>query len=368
MRVITLFFTAILLMVNTIVVNSQNRTKPLRVAIIDPSLPGNNDPALQIGVREIISACFVNYGHEYSIVERSQLDKIMAEAKFNNSDAVDESQATELGRLAGADRVVLSVISRMGSRSLISIKMINVETASVEKQQSKLVETESLLDVIEPITLVILGEKKDVSVNTPKTNMTKTIVSKGTVEFQGKTNDGQNGTIDLKSVVCELPAQPAEFLPYELYPVYKAGVVNVEYDISEATVEGMPLEYSVKSKYSDKANPMQFFEDRLKKILVTAFINNVNDKTKLVKLTYGNETSPVKLVIKIRLMSNKGNECVCDYIFVDVATNKVISGIRMKTSEGVFGSFTNLLGDVFREAGEKFGGKLNDALKKASKM
>ncbi len=47
---------------------------------------------------------------------------------------------------------------------------------------------------------------------------------------------------------------------------------------------------------------------------------------------------------------------------------KFFTGIRMETSEGVLGSFTNLMGDVWREAAEDYGRKLNDGLKKASKM
>ena len=172
MRRIIFLSTLIILAISNSI-NTYSAPKQLKVAIIDPVMPSKTDPSLQIGVREIISACFVNNGKNYSIVERSQLEKVMQEAKFNNSDAVDESQATELGRLAGADRVVLSVISQLGTRSLISIKMINVETATIEKQQSKLVDTESLLDVIEPITLVILGQK---DVNIP-TNENKIITN-----------------------------------------------------------------------------------------------------------------------------------------------------------------------------------------------
>lgn len=343
--------------------NATGVNRVLRVAIFDPSLPGHNDPALQMGVRELISSCFVNQGEEYSIVERSQLDKVMAEAKFTNSDAVDESQATELGRLAGADKVVLSVISKMGTRSLISIKMINVKTASVEKQQSKLVETESLLDVIEPITLVLLGERSDVTISKPKKSNTKELPQKTRTRKKEVVSKSKKTEV---AVEYDLPAQPEKFLPIELAPVLDAGVITVVCDLSEASVEGMPLNTYIYDKYADKEDPEAYFEEKFSQIL-NRFVSNANEKLKMVRLSQ-NADSKVILVIKIRHISSRGNNCVSDYVLIDSQTKEVISGIRMEVGEGVIGSFTNLLGDVFKEAGNKFGGKLNDGLKKAEKM
>lgn len=382
MRFITILLTLLLFTANAQGATVSN--KPLRVAIIDPSLPGNNDPALQIGVREIISACFVNYGEQYSIVERSQLDKIMQEAKFNNSDAVDESQATELGRLAGADRVVLSVISKMGNRSLVSIKMINVETASVEKQQSKLVDTESLLDVIEPITLVVLGEKSNISI----TGSSSTTGNKGkgtaTTKNKNKAEEPEEGLDNTEQYYSEnkksnappveeiqsnVSAQSEKFIPGELMPLLNAGVVNVVYDLSDASVEGIPLQSFLKKKdlKDKKRDYIQYFEDEFK-TCVSKFIDNANDEMDIIRLTYANNSIPIRLIIKVRHISDRGNNNICDYVFVDTTSGKEIAGIRMETKEGSLGSFTNLMGDCFKEAGSKFGGALEKELKKVRKM
>lgn len=375
MKRLLLFLVALLLLTGQSQVFAQKGA--LRVAIFDPSLPGHNDPALQMGVRELISNCFVNHGGEYAIVERSQLDKVMQEAKFTNSDAVDESQATELGRLAGADKVVLSVISKMGTRSLISIKMINVETASVEKQQSKLVETESLLDVIEPITLVILGERSDVSVGGTKKTQTKstksapakkekTSESKSKVKTVVKDNDVRNSGV--ASAAYELPAQPEKFLPIELMPVLDAGIAYVVYDLSDATVEGFQFDDYIQNKFIDKEEGAEdFFYGKFQETL-QKFVNRVNDRLNSVKLSMTNASAPVTLVLKVRVVGERGNKWIVDYVFIDTTTKEVLSGIRMETSEGVLGSFTNLMGDVWREAAEDYGRKLNDSLKKASKM
>jgi len=132
----------------------------LKVAVFDPSMSGTaSDDGIRVSVREIISAAFVNFGQKYSIVERSLLDKIMQEAKFSNTDAVDEGQATQLGKLAGADKVVLSVVTQAGRRNVLSIKLIDVRTATVEKQRTKVVDAALLLDAVEPLTLAMLGQE-----------------------------------------------------------------------------------------------------------------------------------------------------------------------------------------------------------------
>ena len=135
---------------------SAQEEKP-RVAIFDPSSASVSvDGGTKEAVRELISSTFVNTG-KYTTVERSMLQQIMKEQKLSNTDAFDENQATELGKLAGANKVVLSVISMVGGRNMLSIKIIDVETATIEQQKTKIVSTNDLLDAVEPLTSELLG-------------------------------------------------------------------------------------------------------------------------------------------------------------------------------------------------------------------
>lgn len=128
-----------------------------RIAVFDPASSGTSiDDGTKIAVREIISSTIVNTG-KYSIVERSLLEKVMEEQKFSNSGAVDDMQATEIGKLAGANKVVLSVVTLTGGRNMLSIKIIDVTTATIERQKVKVVTSGELLDVIEPLTLEMIN-------------------------------------------------------------------------------------------------------------------------------------------------------------------------------------------------------------------
>lgn len=133
----------------------------LRVAVFDPTSSGTSiDEGTKVAIREIISSTIVNAGN-YDIVERSLLEKVMQEQAFSNSGAVNDNDATEIGKLAGANKVILSVVTLTGGRNMLSIKMIDVKTASVERQKVKVVASGELLNVVEPLTLSLA----DVSTN-----------------------------------------------------------------------------------------------------------------------------------------------------------------------------------------------------------
>ncbi|MCH5311550.1 MAG: hypothetical protein J1E57_06305 [Prevotella sp.] len=130
-----------------------------RIAVFDPTSSGTSiDEGTKIAVREIVSSTIVNAGN-YDIVERSLLEKVMQEQQFSNSGVVDDNDATEIGKLAGANKVILSVVTLTGGRNMISLKMIDVKTASVERQQVKVVSSGELLNVVEPLTLALIDQK-----------------------------------------------------------------------------------------------------------------------------------------------------------------------------------------------------------------
>ena len=146
----------------------------LRVAVFDPTSSGTSiDEGTKIAVREIISSTIVNAG-KFEIVERSLLEKVMQEQSFSNSGAVDDSDATEIGKLAGANKIILSVITLTGGKNMLSVKMIDVKTASVELQKIKVIPSGELLNVVEPITLSLIDTSeysKESTVISPSANL-----------------------------------------------------------------------------------------------------------------------------------------------------------------------------------------------------
>ncbi|MBO4738472.1 MAG: leucine-rich repeat protein [Bacteroidales bacterium] len=149
----------LVLCISVLCVISHAQEKKLRVAVLDPTTSGiAMDGGTKLAVQELISSAFVSTG-KFIIIERSMIDKIIKEQAFQNSDVADNSQATEIGKLAGANKVVLSAVSLVGGRNMLSIKIIDVMTASIDQQKTKIVGTNDLLDVVEPLTMELLGEE-----------------------------------------------------------------------------------------------------------------------------------------------------------------------------------------------------------------
>ena len=80
----------------------------------------------------------VNLG-AYEVTSRSEVDKILAEQKFQSAGCTDQQCAAEIGRLLNADLMLLSDIlydPKNGDLS-ITIKLIDVETAKIATSISK---------------------------------------------------------------------------------------------------------------------------------------------------------------------------------------------------------------------------------------
>lgn len=145
----------------------------LRVAVFDPSPSGTYiDEGTKVAIREIISSTMVNAG-SFEIVERSLLEKVMQEQRFSNSGIVDDNDATEIGKLAGANKVVISVLTQTGGQYVLSVKMIDVKTASVDKQRIRVVDSGNLLSIVEPITKEMIGIDSSSSTEDDTLNYTR---------------------------------------------------------------------------------------------------------------------------------------------------------------------------------------------------
>ncbi len=65
------------------------------------------------GIADILVDKLVNDG-VYSVIERKQLDKILAEQNFSNSDRADPNSAAKIARILGVDAIIVGSITQFG--------------------------------------------------------------------------------------------------------------------------------------------------------------------------------------------------------------------------------------------------------------
>ena len=66
------------------------------------------------GVADILVDKLVNAG-VYSVIERTQIAKVLAEQNFSNSDRADPGSAAKIGRVLGIDYIIIGSITQFGS-------------------------------------------------------------------------------------------------------------------------------------------------------------------------------------------------------------------------------------------------------------
>ncbi len=64
----------------------------------------------------------------FKVIERTALDKVLAEQSLQASGLVDEKAATNLGKLAGADAIVLGSLTMAKNHTKVSARVIDTET------------------------------------------------------------------------------------------------------------------------------------------------------------------------------------------------------------------------------------------------
>jgi Ca2+-binding EF-hand superfamily protein/ketosteroid isomerase-like protein len=90
----------------------------------------NVDQETAGGVMVFIENAFVNVG-KVRVVDRQNIAKIVKEYEFQASELTDETTAVKIGRLSGADIIVIGSISYVGEQYYLNIKLIAVETGEI---------------------------------------------------------------------------------------------------------------------------------------------------------------------------------------------------------------------------------------------
>jgi hypothetical protein len=90
----------------------------------------------------------------FRVIERASLDKILKEQALGMSGVVDEALAVEVGRVAGADAIVVGSIIIAERYGKVSVRVISVETSETivaEEADTKNTKIESLEEITEKV-------------------------------------------------------------------------------------------------------------------------------------------------------------------------------------------------------------------------
>ena len=87
---------------------------------------------LSEGIAETIATQLSNAGH-LKVVERLQIDKLIQELKFSQSDYADQRTALKMGKMMSAAYVIIGSYQITGGKVLINERVVNVESSATLK-------------------------------------------------------------------------------------------------------------------------------------------------------------------------------------------------------------------------------------------
>jgi len=100
------------------------------IAVLDFESIGSEEH-LGKAVSEIIRTELIDT-NKYRVVERAQINKTLSEQKFQKSGLIDDKSAVELGKLLGADLIVIGSVVKIGTSYTINSRMIDTKTGEAK--------------------------------------------------------------------------------------------------------------------------------------------------------------------------------------------------------------------------------------------
>ena len=97
-----------------------------RVAVIPFSAKNTSDIEAE-AITSVFETALVKLD-KYAVIEQTQMDEILSAQAYSLSGCTDDSCAVEVGELLSAKQIILGSLTKIGSKYLLTAKMIDVET------------------------------------------------------------------------------------------------------------------------------------------------------------------------------------------------------------------------------------------------
>jgi tetratricopeptide (TPR) repeat protein len=129
-----------------------------RIAVLPFDVPDTRPDMKQfgIGITDTLNIALSNI-KEFIMIDRSQLEAIMKEQAFQNSGFIDSDTAVKLGKLMGAEMLVIGSIQSEEDNYRISARLTDVETGKILKAVQ--VTGTSIFDLQDKLALEMIAQQ-----------------------------------------------------------------------------------------------------------------------------------------------------------------------------------------------------------------
>ena len=134
------------------------------IAVVDMGNPQTCVTKLGRYISEELSVGLLQAGSGYVLVNRAQLQKLLTELKLGQSGLTDPATAKQLGRLAGADALVVGTMTFFGDTVRVTVQVLDTETAATVAASAVSIPRTAAIDkltdcVDAPLTTLPVGKR-----------------------------------------------------------------------------------------------------------------------------------------------------------------------------------------------------------------
>jgi hypothetical protein len=152
------------LILGVFIVISIHAQENLKIAIVDLK-PNNISSKEASTISDLLRTEIINSGL-FVVIERSQLDEVMNEQGLQMTGLIDSEDAAEVGMIMAIDKILLGEAGLIGSKLVVSIRIVDVEKGISEFSAS--VEASSLSQAnqaVKKLTSKLINEITDLRKN-----------------------------------------------------------------------------------------------------------------------------------------------------------------------------------------------------------
>jgi TolB-like protein len=117
---------------NRLIIADTNKTEHT-IAVMPFTMSGTatNETAEQGRALSEYAVSFFFSQSKYKIVEREQLQKVLAELELSQTGLFDDKKALDAGKMLAAQAIVVGSVGNVLGRKMISVRLINTETGTI---------------------------------------------------------------------------------------------------------------------------------------------------------------------------------------------------------------------------------------------
>jgi TolB-like protein len=131
----------------------------LAIAVLPFTAKGESEQLAEMATDKMVTR-LVNL-RRFKVIERAALEKIMTEQQFQTSFMVDEQTAVKVGKVVGADAIVLGSINLVNGMTKVNTRVIDTETSEAIVAKDEQVAGSQLADIektVDDLAIMIYNE------------------------------------------------------------------------------------------------------------------------------------------------------------------------------------------------------------------